>query len=166
VGVHDFHDCLGDGRVRSVTSSAGPSLVQHRLNSLDAAGRLTGVTTRAIDAASQTRVAARAGYLLDRTGRRTRLTREDGTHWVYGYNKLGEVTSARKHLPDGTVLKGQEFEYAYDGIGNRTTAKYGGGAGGLRTISYAPDKENNTRKSTIPAFTTFSRSPPRARRSP
>ena len=45
-------------------------------------------------------------------------------NWAYDY--LGQVTSGKRFRQDGTPVAGQQFEYAFDGIGNRKTAGQGG----------------------------------------
>jgi hypothetical protein len=89
-------------------------------------------------------VESTSGYVYDRAGRRTRAYREDGRYWNYGYNSRGEVTSAKKYGDDGDILPGLQFEYAFDGIGNRTTGKYGGDLNGanLQTITYTANDLN------------------------
>ena len=82
------------------------------------------------------------GYQYDRANRRTVATREDGTMWNYQYNDRGEVTSASKSLQDEVALAGQQFGYAYDDIGNRTSASFGGGTGGMRQIIYTSNNLN------------------------
>ena len=51
----------------------------------------------------------------------TTSSRFDGRFWTYDYDALGQVAQARKHL-GSTVIPGYEFDYAYDDIGNRTSA--------------------------------------------
>ena len=50
------------------------------------------------------------------------------------------VVSAKKNWRDGTPVSGQQFEYSFDGIGNRESARYGGDAKGenLSEITYTP----------------------------
>jgi len=45
-------------------------------------------------------------------------------------DKLGQVTSAKRYWDDGTPVAGQQHEYAFDDIGNRTSAKAGGDSSG------------------------------------
>lgn len=61
-------------------------------------------------------------YTLDARGRRTAAVREDGTHWDYGYNDRGEVTTATHKRADNSSLPGRAFSYSFDAIGNRTQA--------------------------------------------
>ena len=50
----------------------------------------------------------------------------DNSFWVYQYDSLGQVTSGKKYWGDGTPVAGQQSEYAFDDIGNRTLAGEGG----------------------------------------
>lgn len=81
------------------------------------------------------------GYLYNDANQRTRRTEADGSYWVYQYDALGQVTSGRKYWADGSPVPGQQFEYGFDDIGNRTSAKFGGDANGanLRYANYTPD---------------------------
>jgi hypothetical protein len=42
------------------------------------------------------------------------------------YDALGQVRSGRKYWSDQTPVAGQQFEYARDDAGNRTSTKAGG----------------------------------------
>jgi hypothetical protein len=64
---------------------------------------------------------------------------------VYEYDMLGQVKSGKRYRNDGTLIAGQQFEYAFDDIGNRkTTAAAGGDAVGssLRLASYSANRLN------------------------
>jgi len=56
---------------------------------------------------------------------RTSVTNADGSYWVYTYDALGQVTGGGKRWSDGTPVAGQQFEYAFDDIGNRQWTKAG-----------------------------------------
>jgi len=56
----------------------------------------------------------------------------DNFHWDFGYDSLGQVTSGKKHWPDGTPVAGQQFEYQFDSIGNRRQTQAGGDNSGKR----------------------------------
>ena len=110
----------------------------------DAHHRLTGVT-------SQTGpVLAASGYTLDASGRRARTVLADGTWWKYTYDDHGQVTNAERRRTAGAApddsdpaIPGQQFGYAYDGLGNRTAATQGGG--GIMTdaaLTYTPTASN------------------------
>jgi hypothetical protein len=49
------------------------------------------------------------------------------TNWAY--DSLGQVASGKGLWKDGTPVAGQQFEYAYDDIGNRKMAGRGGDRG-------------------------------------
>ena len=82
-----------------------------------------------------------------RLNRRTQATLEDGSFWQYGYDDRDEVTSAKRnwsYFSTTTPVSGQQFGYAYDNIGNRLTAAFGGDTNGanLRTVSYVANSLN------------------------
>jgi hypothetical protein len=60
------------------------------------------------------------------------------------YDDLGQVVSGRRYWADGTPVAGQQFEYGFDDIGNRTTAKAGGDQSGtgLRPAAYTANALN------------------------
>ena len=60
-------------------------------------------------------------YQYNSANQRTRVTLADGSYWEYGYDSLGQLTSAVKHWPDTSVVAGQQFEYSFDDVGNRKT---------------------------------------------
>jgi hypothetical protein len=60
-------------------------------------------------------------YTLNAANQRSAVHLADGSYWVYGYDNLGQLTTAKKYWPDGTPAAGQQFEYNFDDIGNRTT---------------------------------------------
>ena len=66
------------------------------------------------------------GYQYNAANQRTAMTNVDHSRWVYTYDGLGQVTSGKKSLSDGSAVAGQQFEYAFDDIGNRTTNRFGG----------------------------------------
>ena len=51
----------------------------------------------------------------------TQATLADGSYWVYQYDDLGQVISGKRYWADGTPVAGQQFEYGFDDIGNRTS---------------------------------------------
>jgi RHS repeat-associated protein len=60
-------------------------------------------------------------YQYSAANQRTRATLNDGSYWVYQYDALGQVISGCRFWADGTPVAGQDFSYAFDDIGNRTT---------------------------------------------
>lgn len=86
-------------------------------------------------------------YQYDALNRRTQATLEDGSFWQYGYDDRDELTSAKRnwsYFTTTTPVSGQQFSYAYDTIGNRQTASFGGDVSGanLRTITYTNNSLN------------------------
>lgn len=62
---------------------------------------------------------ARSAYGYDAAGRRSQVTRADGSYWQYAYNGRNEVTSGTKRWSDQSVVTGINASYGYDAIGNR-----------------------------------------------
>ena len=75
-------------------------------------------------------------YQYNAANQRTLNRLWDGSYWRYGYDALGQVTSGNKYWSDMTPVTGQQFGYAFDTIGNRTSAQ-AGSIGNLSTFSYA-----------------------------
>ncbi|HOC00845.1 MAG TPA: RHS repeat-associated core domain-containing protein, partial [Verrucomicrobiota bacterium] len=92
------------------------------------------------------------GYTYNDANRRTRATLTDGSYWVYQYDTLGQVISGKKYWSDGTPVAGQQFEYAFDDIGNRTSTKAGGDQAGanLRSATYTATTLNQYTNRTVP----------------
>jgi YD repeat-containing protein len=78
------------------------------------------------------------GYQYNLASQRTQILREDGSHWKYGYDSLGQVISGQRYWSDGTRVIGQQFGYDYDDIGNRIHSYAGGDADGsnMRATGY------------------------------
>jgi RHS repeat-associated protein len=76
----------------------------------------------------------------------------DSSRWVYQYDDLGQVTSGKKYWSDGTHVAGQQFGYAFDDIGNRTTTVAGGNEFGadLRFANYTANNLNQYTSRTVP----------------
>ncbi len=93
-------------------------------------------------------------YEYNDANQRVRATLADGSFWQYGYDWLGQVTSGKRYFNDGTPVPGQQFEYGFDDIGNRRTAKFGGDNTGastaLRSSSYAINLLNQITTRDIP----------------
>jgi RHS repeat-associated protein len=92
------------------------------------------------------------GYNL--ANQRTNVTLADNSHWVYGQDYLGQVTSGKRYWPDETPVAGQQFEYSFDDIGNRNTASFGGDNAGqnLWTAYYTNNLLNQITSRTVPGF--------------
>lgn len=91
-------------------------------------------------------------YLYDSEHRRTHATLEDGSIWRYNYNDRNEVISGKRYWNDWTPAAGQQFEYNFDTVGNRTSTKAGGDnvGQGLRPASYSPNGLNQYTSRGVP----------------
>ena len=80
------------------------------------------------------------------------MTLADGSYWLYRYDSLGQVTSGKHYWSNGSPIPGQQFEYGFDDIGNRTNTKAGGDAGGanLRSATYTANYLNQYSQRTVP----------------
>ena len=60
------------------------------------------------------------------------------------YDSLGQVTGGHKYFYDGTPVPGQQFDYSFDTIGNRTQTKAGGDqtGGNQRVAAYTANNLN------------------------
>jgi RHS repeat-associated protein len=94
-------------------------------------------------------------YAYNTANQRVRTTQSDGSYWVYTYDALGQVTSGRRFWQDGTPVAGQQFDYAFDDIGNRKSTGVGGDStgGGMRSAAYTADRLNRYSQRTVPAYT-------------
>jgi YD repeat-containing protein len=92
-------------------------------------------------------------YSHNSANERIRSTQADGSYWIYTYDALGQVTSGKRFWQDGTPVAGQQYEYAFDDIGNRKSTGAGGGAnwGPLRQASYTPNRLNQYTNREVPA---------------
>jgi len=93
-------------------------------------------------------------YAYNTANQRTRATLADGSYWLYDYHSLGQVRSGKKYWYDGTPVAGQQFEYGFDDIGNRTQTKAGGdGSGaGLRPANYSANNLNQYTNREVPGY--------------
>jgi YD repeat-containing protein len=69
---------------------------------------------------------ASQAYGYNTANQRIRKTEADGSYWIYEYDTLGQVIAGRKYWADATPVAGQQFEYAFDDIGNRKASRNGG----------------------------------------
>lgn len=76
----------------------------------------------------------------------------DGSYWVYRYDGLGQVVSGKRFWGDGTPVAGQQFEYGFDDIGNRKSAKFGGDSNGqnLQAATYTTNILNQITQRSVP----------------
>ncbi len=90
-------------------------------------------------------------YAYNNANQRTAVTNADGSHWLYGYDALGQVTSGVKYFANGTPVPGEQFGYAFDNIGNRTSTTEGGDQYGnnLRTSTDGANLNNQYTNRTV-----------------
>lgn len=120
------------------------------------------VTTKAYDllnrltniASSASAFSSSFSYQYNSANQRTKRTDVDGSYWIYTYDSLGQVTSGKRYWSDGTPVAGQQFEYAFDDIGNRTSTGQGGDQNGsnLRSASYSANSLNQYTSRSIPSY--------------
>src|ERR1041385_745363 len=93
-------------------------------------------------------------YAYNSANQRTSRADVDSSYWQYQYDSLGQVTSGKKFWNDGTPIAGQQFEYSFDDIGNRTSTRQGGDQWGanLRSANYAVNNLNQYTSRTVPGF--------------
>ena len=132
------------GRVTNTTFLTGGQPVAETSREWDAFGRLRSISTRS--ATDSGNFHQSFTYNVNDANKRNRVDMADGSYWEYRYDDLGQVTSAKKHWPDGKPVAGQQFEYTFDDIGNRKSARYGGDTRGenLAEITYTNDRADPT----------------------
>ena len=91
-------------------------------------------------------------YSYNAANQRIRSTLSDGSYWLYTYDSLGQVVAGNKYWTDGTPVAGQQFDYAFDTIGNRTSTLSGGDQNGanLRSASYSANTLNQYTSRSVP----------------
>ena len=120
-------------------------------NKYDYLNRLTSVSSTG---AASGAVPASFNYAYNSANQRTRSTLVDNSYWAYAYDALGQVTSGHKHWYDNTVAAGQQFDYAFDTIGNRQTTWEGGDASGAnqRQANYTNNVLNQITSRDAPGY--------------
>ncbi len=120
-----------------------------RTNQFDKVNRLTNLVWKAGAA-----TVASFAYQYNDANQKTRVTLADGSYWLYQYDDLGQVISGKKYWSDNTPVAGQQFEYAFDDIGNRRTNGFGGSELGLslRESRYTVNNLNQYTSRTVPGF--------------
>ena len=116
----------------------------------DYLNRLTSIGTT--NASSVT--ISSSAYAYNSANQRTSVTNEDGSYWLYGYDPLGQVTSASRYWSDGTPVAGLQFGNAFDNIGNRTSTQTGGNqfGSGLHSATYSVNDLNQYTSRTVPGI--------------
>jgi len=116
-------------------------------NTWDHLHRLTGIasTTNSVTMTS-------FQYAYNTAGQRVAVTNMYGGYWVYQYDALGQVISGTKYWNNGTLVAGQQFNYAFDTIGNRQSTGQGGDSMGVgvRQSYYNANLLNEYTQRTVP----------------
>ncbi len=93
-------------------------------------------------------------YTYDAFNRRTWARLADQSTWTYDYDDRNEVIAGKHRWADFRPVSGQQFGYAYDAQGNRSSATWGGDGNGLnlRTTAYTPNALNQYTAITTPGY--------------
>lgn len=93
-------------------------------------------------------------YCYNTANQRTSVTNADSSYWIYQYDSLGQVKSGTKYWSDGTLVAGQQFQYTFDTIGNRTQTQSGGDSTGsnLRLANYTNNALNQIIGRDVPGY--------------
>jgi RHS repeat-associated protein len=93
-------------------------------------------------------------YNYNNANQRVRSTLVDNSYWVYNYDALGQVISGCKYFYDHTPVAGQQFDYTFDTIGNRTQTQSGGdqNGGNQRSANYSANNLNQYTSRDVPAY--------------
>jgi YD repeat-containing protein len=91
-----------------------------RMTTTKSYDKLNELTSISSTVAGSSSPVSRYDYLYNDAGQRVRVAETDGSYWIYDYDKLGQVISAKKFWNDSTPVQGQQFDYGFDDIGNRT----------------------------------------------
>ena len=119
--------------IKTVTFKNGGSTVMTTTKTYDNLNRLTLTATTKPGGT----VLSSYGYRYNNLNQRERADLSDGSYWQYGYDSLGQVTSGSKRLSDNAEVAGEQFGYAFDNIGNRTSTTVNG-----RSAIYSPNALN------------------------
>jgi hypothetical protein len=92
-------------------------------------------------------------YQYNAANQRTMNQLWDGSYWRYNYDALGQVTQGNKYWVDQTIVAGQQFDYTFDTIGNRTQTEAGGDQNGanFRVANYTNNTLNQITSRGVPA---------------
>ncbi len=130
-------------RLATTTFNQGEALRLTTTRTSDGLGRLASITNTASGSAG---VVSSHAYTYNAQGQRSTATLADGSVWSYGYNANGELTSGHHAWSaGGTAVAGQQFDYAYDGIGNRTSTTTNG-----RSATYTANTLNQYSARQVP----------------
>ena len=129
--------------ISQITFKQGTTTRMSTTKQYDFLNRLTSISSSSSISSS---------YAYNNANQRTRSTLADGSYWVYTYDALGQVVSGHKYWFDQTPVAGQQFDYAFDDIGNRTQTKAGGDENGANqgSANYSPNTINQYTSRDVP----------------
>jgi RHS repeat-associated protein len=135
--------------VRQITFASNAVTRMTTTKSYDFLNRITSISSVGTSSTSSPPSFA---YSYNDANQRIRVGQADGSFWLYQYDSLGQVISGKKYWPDWTPVAGQQFEYAFDDIGNRSSTKAGGDQTGmnLRSATYSVNDLNQYTNRTVP----------------
>ncbi|MCO5053478.1 MAG: RHS repeat-associated core domain-containing protein [Verrucomicrobiae bacterium] len=139
--TYDYLD--NSSLVEQIVFATNGTTVMTTTKGYDFVNRLTNTTTLDVGLGTLDSHA----YKYNPASQRTSVTNLDGSYWVYGYDSMGQVTSGKKYWSDSTPVAGQQFDYAFDDIGNRQTTTRD-----LRQASYSVNNLNQYASRTVPGF--------------
>lgn len=128
--AHTYGYLTGSDLAETLTQAkvGGVSLLTTRV--YDALNRLQSIAMTNNGAAVRSTT-----YALNSANQRTHAQEESGAMWAYGYDALGQVTSANLIHGDLLVAANHTFAFSFDDLGNRKTAT----TDGISGISYLVD---------------------------
>jgi RHS repeat-associated protein len=123
--------------------AVGTTAKMTTLRSFDTLNRLTSINSTPTGGST-----IGYSYTYNAANQRTGQVLSDGSNWTYGYDALGQLTSAPRKFSDNVGVPGQQFTYTYDTIGNRTTASVTGET--QRTVNYTANALNQYTQRSVP----------------
>ena len=134
--------------VKTIDFKRGDIAVMNSRKDFDCLNRLTNIISQPTGASSMFSYA----YTYNQANQRIVLTEDDkpfdnspaDSYWAYDYDSLGQNKLGKRFWVNGTPVAGQQFEYAFDDIGNRTETKAGADENGLNwsTATYTANELN------------------------
>ncbi len=114
----------------------------------DFLNRLTSITSTTNSVA-----VASFSYAYNSANQRLNVTNVDASYWTWQYDNLGQVTSGVKRWSDNSLVAGEQFDYAFDTIGNRTGVQFGGdqNGNGLLSANYTANLLNQYSQRNVPS---------------
>lgn len=136
--THAYHP--NSSLVASITFKTGSDTKLTTTKSFDNLNRLTSITNTPVNDTPRS-----FAYTYNDANQRTRVDLADGSYWIYAYDTFGQVISGKKYFSDNTPVSGQQFDYAFDGIGNRTGTTTNG-----RNATYTANNLNQYTERQVP----------------